>query len=116
MTNLVTSYQENLSNEAASQELTDWGFKNVELTIELMGHTFKGSGHRNLFVQISKGRETISLERVTTDMTLTDAWGDDEETFEGAMYESQDEVMKSAFSYILGLYENRKKLDEFLNP
>ena len=115
MTNSVTSYQENLSNKVANQELTDWGFENVELAIESMGHNFLSSGHRNLWVQISVGRETISLERVTTDMTLTDAWGDDEETFEGAMYESQDEVMKTAFSYILGLDENRKKLDKFLN-
>ncbi len=116
MKNSINSIQVNLSNEAASQVLSENGFEGVAVSIYAMGHNFKGHGHRNLWAEFYNEGNSLTLTRTTTNMQLTDAWGDDDQTVEGACYESQEEVMKTALDYIISSEYNSELLEEFLNP
>lgn len=110
----VKSYCENLSSEKAAEVLAENSFDNIEVRIVGMGHKSIGAGHHQIWANFESSKGHVTLERVTTDMQLTDAWDDEEETYEGAHFESQEEVMAYALDYVLSLDSNKETLRTFL--
>ena len=110
------SYQEDLTNENAERILDENGYADFNLSINNLRYRKVGHGHFELSCSIHINPiEGITLSTVTTNTQLIDEWGEEPEYFEGnSYYNSNEDVMNSAFELILWSEHNQDKLDKFL--
>ena len=118
MKNLITSFQEDLSNENVTQLFID---NNIDVKEGMYVHSlcrsFESSGHYDLSVNIEYDGKEATFTATTTNMSVIDDWAEDDCYFEsddnGHYYDNNEQVFAAALDHIL-TYRS-EEINEWLN-